>query len=169
MNRLAIIRLAVYALVGLVLSGGPAAADSPVAVSAGQTVYVPIYSHIYSGDRERPVYLAATLSIRNPDPLGPIQITAVDYYNAGGKLLKSYLSAPVELVKMASIRYVVKESDKSGGSGASFIVRWQANQLVTPPLIESVMISTQNQQGISFTSRGYAIAERRAYPGKKKP
>ena len=29
----------------------------------GQTVYVPVYSHIYSGDRELPFYLAATLSI----------------------------------------------------------------------------------------------------------
>jgi hypothetical protein len=33
----------------------------------GQTVYVPVYSHIYSGDREQPFYLAATLSIRNTD------------------------------------------------------------------------------------------------------
>lgn len=168
MNRTITGIFTALALVGLVLSGGPAVADSPLASSAGQTVFVPIYSHIYSGDKERPVYLAATLSIRNPDPGRPIQITAVDYYDSSGTLLKNYLSAPIELFKMASIRYVVKESDKKGGSGANFIVRWQANQLVIPPVIESIMISTQNQQGISFTSRGYVIAERQVSFRKNK-
>ena len=33
----------------------------------GQTVYVPVYSHIYHGDKETPYYLAATVSIRNMD------------------------------------------------------------------------------------------------------
>ena len=41
----------------------------------GQTVYVPVYSHIYSGDREQPFYLAATLSIRNTDRIQAITIT----------------------------------------------------------------------------------------------
>jgi hypothetical protein len=45
-----------------------ARADSSMVLSAGQTVYVPIYSHIYSGLKGRPFNLAATLSIRNTDP-----------------------------------------------------------------------------------------------------
>jgi hypothetical protein len=84
----------------------------------------------------------------------------VDYYDSDGKLLKSYLDAPLELAKMASIRYVVKQSDKKGGSGANFIVKWQSPRKVVPPLIEAVMISTQNQQGISFSSRGRVVSER---------
>ena len=35
-----------------------------------------------------------------------------------------------------------------------------AGQTVYVPIIESVMIGTQTQQGISFTSRGQVIAER---------
>ena len=155
-----VLRLAVLALLWLSLTGGAIAIDLPMAKSAGQTIYVPIYSHIYSGDRERPIDLAATLSIRNVDPGRSITITAVEYYDSDGRLLKNYLSEPLELRKMATVRYVVKQSEKEGGSGANFIVRWQSPQTVIPPLVESVMISTQHQQGISFTSRGKVISER---------
>ncbi len=123
----------------------------------GQTVYVPLYSHIYSGDREQPFYLAATLSIRNTDRTHAITLTAVDYYDSDGKFLKHYLEKPLPLNAMATKRYVVPESDKSGGSGAKFIVIWQSEQPVAEPLIESVMISTKTQQGISFTSRGRVL------------
>ena len=123
----------------------------------GQTIYVPIYSHIYSGNREQPFYLAATLSIRNTDRKYPITITAVDYYDSKGKFLQHYLEKPLVLGAMATQRYVVPESDKSGGSGAKFIVVWQSDQPVAEPLIESVMISTKTQQGISFTSRGRVL------------
>jgi hypothetical protein len=55
---------------------------------------------------------------------------------------------------------VVHESDKSGGSGASFLVEWESEKPVSPPIIETVMIGAQTQQGISFTSRGQVIKEK---------
>lgn len=127
-------------------------------LSRGQTLYVPVYSHIYSGDRERPVYLAVTVSIRNTDPHQAVTLTTVDYYDSEGRRLQRYLEAPINLAPMATVRYVVKESDKAGGSGANFIVRWQSETAVNPPLVESVMISTASQLGISFTSRGVPVA-----------
>lgn len=136
---------------------GTSAAD--VRLSSGQTVYVPIYSHIYSGDRERPVLLTATLSIRNTDPRNQITITAVDYYDSNGKLIKHFLDQALPLAGMASTRFVIGESDKSGGSGANFIVKWTAQEKIIPPIIEAVMISTKMQQGISFISRGQVIQE----------
>jgi len=125
----------------------------------GQTVYVPIYSHIYIGDREHPFLLAATLSIRNTDPDQPITVTVIDYYDSDGKLLKKYLQKNLTLNPMSSTRVVIKQSDKSGGSGANFIVKWESKDKVTEPVIESIMIGTQTQQGISFTSRGQIIRE----------
>ena len=136
-----------------------AQADSEIKLSRGQTVYIPIYSHIYSGDKERPFFLAATLSVRNTDPKYPITIFSVDYYDSNGKLLKRYIDRPTQLDAIASIRFVIKESDKSGGSGASFIVRWKSDHKVNEPIMESVMISTRAQQGLSFTSRGQIIEE----------
>jgi hypothetical protein len=139
----------------VVFTTRPAGAD--MRLLKGQTVYVPVYSHIYSGDREQPFYLAATLSIRNTDSKHAIQLMAVDYYDSEGKFLKHYLDKALSLNAMATKRYVVPESDKSGGSGAKFIIRWQSDQPVAEPLIESVMISTKTQQGISFTSRGRVL------------
>jgi len=136
-------------------------AETDVSFSKGQTVYVPIYSHIYSGDREHPFYLAATLSIRNTDPKHSITVTVVDYYDSKGKLLKKYLNAPVNVAAMESIRHVVKASDKAGGSGANFIVKWESSAKVNPPIIESIMIGTQSKQGISFTSRGQVVEEKK--------
>jgi hypothetical protein len=38
------------------------------------------------------------------------------------------------------------------GSGAKFLVHWRADQPVSEPIVESIMIGTQMQQGISFIS-----------------
>jgi hypothetical protein len=133
------------------------AAEGMITLSEGQVVYVPAYSHIYSGNRERPFLLTVTLSIRNIDTMQKIKITAVDYYETQGKLLKKYIETPITLNPLESLRYVIPEKDKSGGSGANFIVEWHSNGPVNPPIIESIMIGTQSSQGVSFSSRGQAI------------
>ena len=132
-------------------------ADERIDMSNGQTIYVPAYSHIYSGDREKPFLLTVTLSIRNIDPRHQIEITKVNYYDTQGNIIKTYLEKPVFLRPIESIRYVIPERDKVGGSGANFIVEWKSNRFVNPPIVESIMIGTQSQQGISFTSRGREI------------
>jgi len=104
-----------------------------------------------------PFLLTVTLSIRNIDPKHQIKITVIDYYETQGKLLKKYLEKPVILNPLESLRYVIPERDKTGGSGANFIVEWKSDKFVNPPIVESIMIGTQSQQGISFTSRGQTI------------
>jgi hypothetical protein len=146
--------LVLFCMLGCLL---PLIAGAGMQLLKGQTVYVPVYSHIYSGDREQPFYLAATLSIRNTDRSHPITLTQVDYYDSEGKFLVHYLKRPVSLGALATKRFVVHESDRSGGSGAKFIVAWESDQPVTEPLVEAVMISTKTQQGISFTSRGQVL------------
>jgi len=133
------------------------AADKKIELSKNQLIYVPAYSHIYSGDRERPFLLTVTLSIRNIDPKHQIKITLIDYYETQGKLLKKYIDKPTTLNPLESLRYVIPERDKSGGSGANFMVEWQSEKYVNPPIVETIMIGTQNQQGVSFTSRGQEI------------
>jgi len=132
-----------------------------IQLSAGQTVYVPIYSHIYSGVKARPFDLAAILSIRNTNLKSSIVLLSVKYYDSEGNLIKNYLAAPMNLEALASTRYIIAEDDKAGGSGANFIVSWQSEQPVNPPIIEGVMIGTHSGQGISFVSRGQVIAEDR--------
>lgn len=141
----------------IVLSSVTLHAGDEIHLSKGQTVYVPAYSHIYSGNRESPFLLTVTLSIRNIDLNHQITITAVDFYETQGKFLKKYLDKPVRLGPLESTRYIVPQKDKTGGSGANFLVEWKSEKAANPPIIEAVMIGTQFQQGISFTSRGQAI------------
>jgi hypothetical protein len=147
-------------LVSLTMATAAAGDGNTVPLSRGQVVYAPVYSHIYIGDRERPFLLAVTLSIRNTDPDDAIVVTKVSYFNSEGTRLEEYLKQPVTLEKMSATRFVVHESDKTGGSGASFLVEWETAKSVSPPIIETVMIGAQTQQGISFTSRGQVIKEK---------
>ncbi|MBW2439557.1 MAG: DUF3124 domain-containing protein [Deltaproteobacteria bacterium] len=130
-------------------------------LSRGQTVYVPIYSHIYSGVKGRPFDLAATLSIRNTNLKNSITLLAVKYYDSEGKLVEDYLIKPLQLNALVSTRYIITEADRAGGSGANFIVVWTSERNVNPPIIEAVMIGTHSGQGISFLSRGQVIREDR--------
>lgn len=135
----------------------PAVYGENAGLSKGQTLYVPAYSHIYSGNSDRPFLLTVTLSIRNIDLKESITITRVDYYETQGALVTQYLKKPQVLKPLESIRYIVPENDKRGGSGANFIVTWSADKTVNAPITEAIMIGTQTQQGISFTSRGREI------------
>lgn len=123
---------------------------------AGAKVYVPIYSHIFH--REGAVFdLTCTLSIRNTDAGNPIIITTAKYFDTRGEAVREYVESPALLPPLATLDYVVGETDRTGGSGANFIVEWMAEKAVSEPIIESVMIGTTGQQGISFLSVGQAI------------
>ncbi len=124
-----------------------------------QAIYVPLYSHIYADERykDKPFQLTATLFIRNTDPKASLVLDIVDYYDSHGKKLRSYIDKPVPVGPLASVRFIVPESDKEGGSGAKFLVHWRAEKPVSEPIVESVMIGTKMQQGISFISQGRVI------------
>ena len=140
-------------------AAGEAAEEDTAAAQTGAVLYVPAYSHVYHGDRRRDVNLATTLSIRNTDAAGALRVTAVRYYDSAGTLVRAYVDRPVTLAPLASVDYVVDQSDTSGGSGASFIVEWRARAAVSAPVVEAVMISTQSQQGISFVTEGRVVRQ----------
>ena len=132
-------------------------AAEPPPLTKGQMVYIPAYSHIYHGNKETPLLLSVTLSIRNVDPNNPLTVTAVNYHATQGSLVKKYITEPIVLGPLGSKHFIVPQSDNTGGSGANFIVEWHADTSINQPIMESVMIGTQSQLGISFTSRGQAI------------
>ncbi len=127
--------------------------------SSGQKIYVPVYSHLFVGDRAATFNLAATLSIRNIDPLHPIYLTAADYHDATGRLVKKHIQKEIVLKPLASTEAFIPESDTSGGFGSSFIVQWKSDRPAVPPVVECVMVSTRSGQGISFVSSGRVIQE----------
>ncbi len=146
-------------LLWLALPPALRAADCGVVPWLSQTIYVPLYSHIYADKRfkDKPFALTATLSIRNTDPDRPLTLLAADFYDSAGRRLRSYVSTPRTIAPLASVRFVIRENEHKGGSGAKFLVRWQADRPVAAPIVESIMIGTKMQQGISFISRGQVI------------
>ncbi len=152
-----LIFLACLFLIGI--SAAESLGESGIGLSKGQTIYVPAYSHVYHTDRERPYYLTATLCIRNADPALSINIVSVEYFDSNGKLLKSYLDKTVTIAPMASTHYSIRESDKAGGFGAKFLVKWVSDSMANEPIVECVMIGTSGQQGISFLSTGRVIRD----------
>jgi hypothetical protein len=151
--------LSIVLFMGMALGSfiATAHADEAVILSKGQTLYVPVYSHIYAGNRELPLLLTVTLSIRNVDPKYSMTVTSADYYGTKGEIIKKYTDKSIVLAPLESTHFVIPQNEKEGGAGANFIVTWKALKAINPPLVECVMIGAGGQHGISFTSRGQVI------------
>jgi len=140
----------------------PIAATGDLDLSIGQLVYVPGYSqiqYVYSTPEDRRINFAVTLSIRNTDMDNAIIIKSVTYYGDDGTLLKEYVEKPFRLSRMASISFNISQADVRGGIGANFIVEWGAEQSVTEPYIQAIMIGSHGTQGFSWRNPGYVIEE----------
>lgn len=122
-----------------------------------RTVYVPIYSSLHVSDHAEPVDLGATLSLRNVSESVPVVVTAVDYYDSDGKLVRSLLDEPAELGPLATAEFFVARIDSSGGSGANFLVRWGLRGAGPDLLVEAVMHGRDGGAGISFVSQGRIV------------
>ncbi|QDV35910.1 DUF3124 domain-containing protein [Tautonia plasticadhaerens] len=154
---------------GLLLSGGASpVADGEVPEPViSRSVYVPIYSHIYLDDPEQAYPLASTLSIRNTDPDRPLFLASIRYIDTDGSEVRDYLSRTLRLAPLATAEVVVRERDLSGGSGANFVVDWAADGPVSRPVVQSVMIGSAGNQGISFVCEGSEIVRLPADPAPR--
>lgn len=133
--------------------------ERPVRLAKSQTLYVPTYSHIHIRDAGRTMNLTTTLSVRNASPTDSITLVAADYYDKDGNQVEAYVDAEHVLPPLSSTSFVVEESDTRGGVGANFIVRWRAEAPVRAPVVETIMITAQSTQGISFVSTARVISE----------
>jgi len=136
----------------------PGVADS-ARPTIRRVVYVPVYSHIYDGDHKRYVNLTTTLSVRNTDPEREMTLTAVQYFNTAGRLVRVYQPRPLRMAPLATTEFVVAERDTTGGSGANFLVEWTAASSITEPVVEAVMISSGTLE-LSFVSVGRPLLRR---------
>ena len=139
----------------------PPKAGTPPTLVRSQTLYVPAYSHIYIRDATRSMNLTTTLSLRNASPEESIKLSAIEYYDSSGDRVRSYLDTSRVLDPLASTYVVVEVGDIRGGVGANFLVRWHAETPVYPPIVETVMITTESTQGISFRSPARVLREDR--------
>lgn len=140
----------------------------PGALSAKGTIYVPAYSRVYgaTSGTHRLIELSTTLRIDNTSATKPLVIERIEYYETSGKLVQSYLSEPLALRPFGTIEIIIPAEDDRGGVAANFIVTWAGAGPIAEPLIEAVMIGSQDNTSYSFVSPGRPIRHvgRSAWP-----
>ena len=119
--------------------------------------YVPVYSDIYHRDGTRRFSLTTTISIRNTSLVDSAYLLKATYYDSYGEKLTEYVDSTILLSPLESIEFVVEEVEDIGGAGANFIINWGAQRYSNQLLIQSVMIGSSGQQGISFLSESKII------------
>ena len=153
------LRLTLLALTLTALLAAPALAERILRQATSQKVYVPVYSHVYQGIKNRAYNLSALLSVRNVDLKEPITIVSVKYYDDHGNMVEDFVNTPTVVPAMATFEVHIPERDQKGGSGANFTVKWHSKNKVSIPVIQAVMIGTASTQGISFVCDGVVIEE----------
>lgn len=144
----------------LLISVGLAHMRVAVAVERirGQRVFLPVYSEVPYGDRNAALNLAVTVTLRNLDANHVITLKRVDYIGIKGNVVKSFLGDGI-VKPMAAEIYVVRESDRTGGASAGFLVEWESSSPVLPPLLEGVMVNGAYNQGMAFVTSARVLAE----------
>lgn len=142
---------------------GPAIGQNSPAKSNGQTLYLPIYSHIWHGDYDRTgepskTLVSISVSIRNTDAARAIRLTSAQYYDTNGKKLKEYVASPRTIQPMATYELFIQRSDDTGGSGANFLISWQSDAPVSPPVVEGVHANLPAGRSIVFTTSARPLA-----------
>lgn len=153
-------------LFGVILAAAQIAGAAAEAAGAerrtGETLYVPVYSHIWHGNLDgssKParILLSSMLSIRNTDLEHAITIRSVRYYDNDGKLLREYPAAQRMLGPLGSADVFVENKDAAGGTGANFIVVWDAALPVNTPVVETVNAYFFGAQSAIFTSPAKSV------------
>lgn len=133
-------------------------------LAKGQTLYLPIYSHMLYGNlgksgKASQVLLSALVSIRNTDGKRPIRVLSARYFDTHGSLLGERVPTPVIVPPYGTLELFVELNDASGGSGANFVVKWEAEQPVNPPLVESLHVNMDGGKAVIFMTQSVPLAE----------
>jgi hypothetical protein len=125
-------------------------------LSAHGTIYVPAYSRVYgaAAGSHKLLQLSTTLRIDNTSSTKPLVIERIEFYETSGKLVQSYLSEPMALRPFGTIEIVIPAEDDRGGVASNFIVTWAGTGPISEPLVEAVMIGSENNTSYSFVSPG---------------
>ncbi len=132
--------------------------------SRGQSLYLPIYSHLLYGNVGRSgqparALLSALVSIRNTDPRNAMRVLSARYYDTQGRFLRDYLAAPAVVPPLGTLELFVELHDESGGSGANFLIRWESDAAINAPLVEALHANMDSGKAVILTTRAVAIQD----------
>jgi len=151
-------------ILSMALSSGAAISQIPAGRSLGQSLYLPIYSHIWHGDvvasgERTKTLVSVSVSIRNTDLVKSIRILSAQYYDTDGKKLKEYVASPKTIGPMGTHELFIPRSDDTGGSGANFVITWKSDTPASPPIVEGIHANLPAGRSIAFTSSARALPD----------
>lgn len=143
---------------------GTAMAQESRPLVKAQTLYLPIYSHMLYGNLGKSgkasyVLLSALVSIRNTDTKRPLRVLSARYFDTQGKLLGERVPTPVSVPPLGTLELFVELNDASGGSGANFVIKWDAEQPLSPPLVESLHANMDGGKAVIFMTQSVPMAD----------
>jgi hypothetical protein len=164
---------AVIGLVCLLMAQGGAALAQPAGIeksfaaslttlpseplTASGSFYVPAYSSVSMSQGKLRADFSVTLSVHNASETTPLVIRRIAYFDTAGKMVESYLKAPVALKPFSTIEAFVAATDLRGGTGANFVVDWAAAGEIAEPVVEALMIGSVASGHYAFITQGRPI------------
>ena len=134
-------------------------------LAKGQTLYLPIYSHMLYGNLGKSGKASTRIAV-DPGQHSQYRHQALD---AGARLpgisiLQANCSAnacrrPTVVPPLGTLELFVELNDASGGSGANFIIKWDAEQPVNPPLVESLHVNMDGGKAVIFMTQSVPLTE----------
>jgi hypothetical protein len=119
--------------------------------------YVPVYSSVSMSHGKLRADFSVTLSIHNASETRPLVLRRIAYFDTSGKLVESYLRAPVALKPFSTVEVFVPTTDIRGGTGANFVVDWAASGEIAEPVIEALMVGSIGSGHYAFTTQGRPV------------
>ncbi|MGH6707607.1 MAG: DUF3124 domain-containing protein [Bradyrhizobium sp.] len=126
-----------------------------LAVSGG--FYVPVYSSVSMSQGKLRADFSVTLSVHNASETRPLVLKRIAYFDTAGKLVESYLKAPIALKPFSTVEVFIAATDVRGGTGANFVVDWAAAGEIAEPAVEALMVGSVGSGHYAFITQGRPI------------
>jgi hypothetical protein len=119
--------------------------------------YIPAYSSVSMSQGKTRADFSVTLSIHNASETRPLVLKRIAYFDNTGKMVESYLKAPIALKPFSTVEVFVPTTDVRGGTGANFVVDWAATGEIAEPVVEALMLGGLGSGHYAFISQGRPI------------
>jgi hypothetical protein len=129
----------------------------PESLAASGAFYVPVYSSVSMSKGKLRADFSVTLTVHNASETSPLVLNRIAYFDTSGKMVESYLKAPIALKPFSTIEVFIPATDVRGGTGANFVVDWAATGEIAEPAVEALMVGGIGAGHYAFISQGRPI------------
>jgi len=126
-------------------------------LSVSGAFYVPVYSSVSMSPGKLRADFSVTLSVHNASETRPLVLKRIAYFDTSGKMVESYLKAPIALKPFSNIEVFIPTTDARGGTGANFVVDWAAAGEIAEPAVEALMVGGIGAGHYAFISQGRPV------------